>query len=604
MTLIDRIGRTMPDLWLTIARFPIPALVCLAGAVVINLDIAGIAPFEFDRAGPYRSEQIYGGLVSGFLAAGAAHLYAESRQWNGLTGMLLAFITGALLAAVCWFLRPLDLQFEFLLPGLVLSVMVAGYVSSGGNDNNAIWMFNARLALAVLLSGLVTVVFGGGLSAIVESIRYLFGVEIDSNIHGHIWATGVALIGALYGLSMVSRNLSETFHPERQSGLLVTGTLLLLNYLLVPLALIYVVILHLYAGKMLIEWELPKGQVGIMVLIFSLGGAAIWLIAFPWRGSGSALLRLFSKNWFLFLIVPLCLLAIGTWRRISDYGVTPERYGLVALGLWVAFLIVWFLVRRRTIQPRIILGSLCILLVASSFGPWGAGSVSIANQQGRLTELMREAGYFRDGKLAIPDTIDAKASGEAYSIVIFLLKNRRLDSLAPMFAGTANDPFDGGKSDPSANDVTSILGFAKRQDDGRSDDDKIAVRFHSTGPMTLEVRQAAVVSGVIELAVQQTASGEADETDPALFIDNGTFIIRYQENRWEMKVGKLLETVQAVPRADFEYPPLVVTLPGGDGDARMVVLDLTGKFENGEASISYVSAIVLLPALLSRSPDD
>lgn len=593
----------MPDLWQTLTRFPIPVVISLAGVIILNLDIAAIGLMDLDSMGPYRDDQVYGGLVSAFLAAGAVHLFAEGRGWNHITGVLLAILAAALLAAVCWFLRPLNLQFEFLLPGLVLLVMVAGYARTD-NGANAIWMFNARLALAIVLSGLVAAVFGGGLSAIVESIQYLFGVDFDSHIHQHIWATGVALIGAVYGLSMVSRNLSEAFEPERQSGLLVTGTLLLLNYLLVPLALIYVVILHLYAGKMLWEWDLPKGRVGIMVLIFSLGGAGIWLIASPWRQGGSILLWWFIKNWFLFLIVPLCLLGIGTWRRISDYGVTPERYGLVALGLWVAFLIVWFVLRSRSIHPRVVLGSLGVLLVAVSLGPWGAGSVSIADQQSRLNSLMQAEGYFQDGKLSIPDKVDPKASNEGWSIVMFLSKNRRLDSLAPIFAGHADDPFDNGTSKPSANDVISVLRFVRQQNVDRVDGDDAAIYFHSSGPITLDTRQAAIVSGVIEVTLPQPGSNIQDETHPQLSIIDGIFTIRYAEHSWGMEVSKLLETVQSEPKADVGYPPLAVDLPGQNGDARIILFTLIGRFSSEEASISYVRAIIILPANLSRLRDD
>lgn len=598
MTLIHRLGRTMPDLWQTVGRFPIPVLISLIGTIVVNLDIAGIGPFDLDEAGPYRDEQIYGGLVAGFLASGSAHLFAESRSWSRFSGTFLAILAGLLGAGLCWFLRPLDLRFEFLLPGLVLSVMVAGY--AGGERDDGIWMFNARLALAVILSALVTVVFGGGLSAIVESIRYLFGVDFDSDIHEHIWVTGATLIGAVYGLSMVSRNLAENVDPNRTSDLLVSGTSLLLNYLLVPLALVYVIILHLYAGKMMIDWDLPKGQVGIMVLIFSLGGAGIWLIASPWRGTGSALLRFFSRNWFLFLIVPLCLLAIGTWRRIADYGVTPERYGLAALGLWVGFLIIWFAMRRRTIQPRIVLGSLCVLLIATSFGPWGAGSVSIASQQSRLAALMQAEGYFQDGKLTVPETIDATASGEAHSIVMFLARNRRLDVLAPMFTGAANDPFDGGRNSANANDVITVLKFARRTTGDRG----IVIHFNASGPATLNVPQAGVVSGVIELTRARPAAEIAPGDDPDMRVEDGVFTIRYRDKRWQMPVEKLLETIRAAPRADIGYPPLVVTVAGEAGDARLVLLSLNGRLEPDDTRIDTIRAFVLLPAPAEPLQDD
>ncbi|MCR9139596.1 MAG: DUF4153 domain-containing protein [Alphaproteobacteria bacterium] len=598
MGMIDRLGRTMPDLWVTLGRFPIPVLISLVGTIVVNLDIAGVGSFYVDRSSPYWDEQVYGGLIAGFLASGAAHLYAEGRHWARLPGFLLAVLAGAAAGAICWFLHPLNLQFVFLFPGLVLAVMVAGFTGNG--DDNGLWMFNLRLALAVILSALVTVVFGGGLSAIVESIRYLFGVDFDSDIHEHIWATGIALIGAIYGLSVVSRNLSEDFDPQRNSDLLVSGTLLLLKYLLVPLALVYVVILHLYAGKMLVEWELPKGQVGIMVLIFSLGGAAIWLIAYPWRGSGSVLLRFFSKNWFLFLIVPLCLLAIGTSRRISDYGVTPERYGLVALGFWVAFLIVWFVIRRRSIEPRIVLGSLCGLLLVTSFGPWGAGSVSIASQLSRLDGLMRAEGYFQNGGLVVPDTIDEKASGEAHSIVMFLSRNRRLDALAPMFSAADNDPFDGGEKNASANDVISVLKFTRWQGDRATGDLEFFVHFSASRPATLDIQQATVLSGVIEMPRADFTPEDSGGADPHLFVENDNLTIRYLGNRWQVPVSRLLETVRAAPRADTGYAALVTPLAGAAGEARLVLLSLNGRLNDDGGRIDYARAMVLLPASVSR----
>jgi hypothetical protein len=600
MPISDRIGRLMPDLSQTILRFPIPVLISVALAIVANLDVAGVIDlqtFRWDRhtAGQYSAEQVYGALVSGFLAAGVAHLYAESRHWSRIAGAALAVVFATLFAVLCWQMGPLDLQLLFLLPGLVLAVMVAGYVHGEDNDN-AVWMFNARLALAFIAAFIVALVFSGGLSAIVESLNYLFDADIDSDIHQHIWLTGATLIAPIFGLSMVSQSLPEGFHPDEQPGLLVTGSSLLLNYLLIPLALIYVVILHLYAGKMLVDWELPRGQVGIIVTIFAVGGAAVWLIASPWRRSGSKLLRFFDSTWFWFLIVPLVLLAIGTYRRISDYGVTPERYGLVALGAWVAFLVLWYILRSRTIQPRIILGSLAIILLASSFGPWGAGSVSVSSQYSRLITLMHAQGYFQDGRLEVPAKIDADASGEAHSMVMFLSRAGHLDKLAPVFSGQENDPFDSGAANPTADEILKILKFVRQPKYGRSDSNDVSVYFRSSFPMSVDVSAAEIVSGVHEIAGFGPGIDEPD-TDPRIQITDDTVVVTHDNNRWEISTRDLLETVQNTPKDDNRYPPVVIKLPGAGGEARMVLLSVNGFIEGEKVVVNGGRAILILPAV-------
>ena len=321
------------DLTQIVTRFPVPLVISVAFAIIANLEIANaldLPSFRWERPsqGLITLDQVYSALASGFFASGAAHLFAEGRRWGRPAGVVLALAGAVVVGLICWNMRTLDVQFLFLLPALILAVTVAGYLRRGVNGN-ALWMFNARLALATLTAVLAMAIFGAGLSAIIESVSYLFGVRIDSDAHEHIWMTGATLIAPVVGLSMVSRDLDEDFDPTDHPGLLVNSISRLLNYLLIPMALVYIVILHLYAGKMLLEWELPRGQVGIMVVVFSIGGTAIWMVASPWRNSGSALVRFFERYYFWFLIVPLVLLSIGTWRRISDYGVTPDRYGLV-----------------------------------------------------------------------------------------------------------------------------------------------------------------------------------------------------------------------------------------------------------------------------------
>ena len=592
MPILDRMGRLIPDLSQVFDRFPVPIVVCVMAAIILNLDIADIETFNPAYWAAFGQERIYGGLLCAFLASGATHLYAEARALPTPKSTLLALGVAVLAMLVCWLLRPLQIQFVFIVPGLVLSVMVAAYL--GRKDRtNALWMFNARLALAVVLAGLVTVVFGGGLSAIVESIRYLFGVRFDSFIHQHIWATGVVLVGAIFGLSMVSDDLEEGFLPDGQSGLLVRGTLTLLKFLLIPLALVYVVILHLYAAKMAMDWSLPKGQVGIMVLIFSLGGAGVWLIASPWRQSQSGILHLFHRAWFWSLLVPLCLLAIGTARRISDYGVTPERYGLVALGFWLLLLIAWNAIRRDGLTPRLVLGSLAGLLLLASFGPWGAGAVSIASQKARLLTIMDEQGFFADGSLTVPERVSPEAAQQGYSIIQFLAKNRALDVLEPVLAGFETNPFADPRITPNANDLTMVLNMENQIDAWETSTNTSSLFFQSSAPTTMSVPDGMILSGVHSLIGDQPRG--TDRTVPHVTMRDGNIVIQIYETEWLVDSARLIEDVRAAFKPADTYPPVTMRIPGEQGEAEIIVLSLDVRTENEESTINYGRILMLLP---------
>ncbi len=64
---------------------------------------------------------------------------------------------------------------------------------------------------------------------------------------------------------------------------------------LVSPTLAYALILHAYAVKIIVSGSLPKGQVATMVSIFAVAGTGAWLIAWPWRETGTRLLRLLAS---------------------------------------------------------------------------------------------------------------------------------------------------------------------------------------------------------------------------------------------------------------------------------------------------------------------
>ena len=231
------------------------------------------------------------------------------------------------------------------------------------------------------MSIIIAALFAAGLSTIVESLNFLFDANLHGDLHEHIWTTAASLVAPIYGLSLMPKNLEEEVDIAGQKDtLLARGVSVLVNYVLVPVIFIYALILHAYAVKIALEQNLPEGQIATIVTIFALGGTGAWLIAWPWREEGTRLLRWFMRGWFWLTIIPAILLAIAIWRRVSDYGVTPDRYGILLVAIWVAALTAYLAFRRNRADMRAILGGIAVLLLLGSAGPLGANGLTISSQ--------------------------------------------------------------------------------------------------------------------------------------------------------------------------------------------------------------------------------
>ncbi len=151
----------------------------------------------------------------------------------------------------------------------------------------------------------------------------------------------------------------------------------------------------------MLAWSWPKGWVANLVLGFAVTGILSLLLVYPiQQQEENRWIRIFSK-WYYVALIPLVimlLLAIG--RRISEYGVTENRYFVLAMGLALAGIVLYFFfspAQNLKIVPIV----LCILAFFSAFGPWGAFRVS-ENSQAQRQDSLR-LNYYPDAPGRILD---------------------------------------------------------------------------------------------------------------------------------------------------------------------------------------------------------
>jgi hypothetical protein len=285
-------------------------------------------------------------------------------------------------------------RFVALLAGFHLLVSVAPFAQR--DEISAFWEFNKTLLLRLLLSFFYTHVLWMGLSVALMAIEQLFGVTIKGERYSQLYFVLLGIFNTWFFLSGIPRNVAD-LDAKREFP---KGLKVFTQYVMLPLVLIYLVILYAYAGKILVEWSWPKGWVSYLVLGFSITGIFSLLLVHPIADrEENKFIRFFSRNYYRVLAPLAILLFLAIWRRISEYGITEPRYYVLLISLWLAGMIVYFIVSKvRSI--KVIPASLCVLAFLSTFGPWGAVEVSGRSQMGRLEGYLTQYGILSEGKVA------------------------------------------------------------------------------------------------------------------------------------------------------------------------------------------------------------
>ncbi|MCL7989060.1 DUF4153 domain-containing protein [Sphingobacterium sp. lm-10] len=309
-------------------------------------------------------------------------------------------------------------HFSLLFIASILLVSFAAYFKDG--DTMAWWHFNKVLILRLLTGALYSVVLGAGLSAAFATVNELL-IEMDWVYLRYIWVLIFTVFFPLYFLAGV---------PKRLDGSLLTrdypkGLKYFSQYVLIPLAFVYLVILLIYELKILTQWQLPNGLVSALILGYASIGILSLLLTFPIRDNQeNAWIRSYSKYFYVFLIPLFILLMLAILKRVDTYGITYQRYFLIAIAAWLLFQIIYFLAFQRTTIKAIPISLFAVVLLIN-YGPQSALSVSLASQKSILMNLFEKEGLVKNGFLqpVAEDSIDAATAIRMASSLNYILYN-------------------------------------------------------------------------------------------------------------------------------------------------------------------------------------
>jgi hypothetical protein len=376
----------------TLKRFPFEILFALGGTIAQTISIH--RDYSGDNSG---LEKLVMTANLGLLLSLAATLYTENKGDKKYNWLIR--VVAALLGASFYFIFSRQLATihytRFFLLSFAFHLLVSFAAFTGKGHIQGFWQFNKTLFLRFLASMLYSAVLCLGLDAALAASNFLFNLHLDYKTYLYLFTWIAGMFNTIFFLAGVPQDTGALDEDTSYPKALKVFT----QYVLIPLASIYLIILLTYEVKILIQWNLPKGLVSNLILGYAVFGILSILLVYPLREQeGNKWIKTYARSFYFLLLPLLVLLVLAIISRVRPYGVTPYRYFLIILAGWLSFITFYFLLSRRQ-NIKLIPISLCILALLAVYGPQSAFSVSDYSQRKILTDIFKKYGAVKDGRL-------------------------------------------------------------------------------------------------------------------------------------------------------------------------------------------------------------
>ncbi len=307
-----------------------------------------------------------------------------------------------------------------------LAVSFLPFISEG--KTRLFWNFNKELFLRILLAAMYSFVLLIGLFIALLSVDNLLGFSVGSERY-------IQLFWIIFGMFNTWFFLSGVPHPLKTRIGYPRGLKVFVQYILIPLVTVYLLILYVYTLQIIFAFEWPYGWVSYLVISFSVAGVLSLLLLHPvQQQTRNTWISLYSKTFYIALIPLIILMLLSIGVRISEYGITVNRYLVAAIGLWLSIITGYFVFSRLK-DIRFIPASLFVITLLISFGPWGAFQVSIQSQLKRFETILEQNQLLTpEGKFTTEsDEISFEDRKNLSSIVYYLVEMHAAKELQSFF---------------------------------------------------------------------------------------------------------------------------------------------------------------------------
>jgi len=428
----------------TLWRFPL-ALTCAILGVIVAVILV-------EHEGPVQPTALFSVLLASILAIPflTAIKLATERTGSSDGRAWIGQLFGAILVVVYALTVPTDLPrapmyhvMRFAAFGVACCLLLSILPFWRQGERNGFWHFNRILVFRIVLAGGFAVVLFGGLALALAALDNLFGMDVPAKRYLELWILTLGFFVVPFILAGIPEDLnaldaiSEYPRPVKLLG----------QYVLPPLVLVYFVILYAYIAKIIVVWSWPQGWVGRLILGFSATGILALFVLDPLRDKLESLWIKRASRWYYLILLPvIVVLFLALWRRISEYGLTEDRYLGLAAGTWLILIAAYFLLSRAK-SIKIIPASLCVFTFLIAVGPWGMFSVSEHSQVRRLKAMLVADSILVNSMVQkAPSPVPVEHEVEISAILFYLHEVHGFSRIEPWFAESLRPDTANGRS--------------------------------------------------------------------------------------------------------------------------------------------------------------
>jgi len=442
--------------WNTFNRFPVAIVLGILGSI-IAIYITKFNYLQLRNCDNYYSVILTCAIGIPFLIS--IIIYCERQKFKPLFKYLFQ-LAGLILLLCYYFTLSQKLNIEdyirFFVLFISMHLLVSFIAFTGKNEVNGFWQFNRILFIKLLTAVLYSIVLYVGIALALLAVDNLFNVDLGDKIYFRLWIIIVGIVNTWLFLSGVPEQ-TETLESI---NIYPKGIKVFSQYILLPLVTLYFIILYVYASKILILWNLPYGWVSYLILGFSFLGIFSLLLLYPVQSqSDNKWIKNVSKFFYWSLFPLLVLFFIAIYTRISQYGITENRYFILILAIWLTGISAYLLINKIN-NIKVIPLSLCIIAMLTTFGPFGAFNISVKNQLKRFESIAKRNNMLVNEKIKKTEKeIPFNDNKELSSIVEYISDVHSYKLLQPYFKQNLDSIFNKDNEENKTTKIMQLMGL-------------------------------------------------------------------------------------------------------------------------------------------------
>lgn len=282
----------------------------------------------------------------------------------------------------------------------------------------------AKILKAFIIANIYSFIVFIGVSGIIFALESLFKFNFADLVYLRVAIFSFILFNVVTFFAdfpKVSDSFLDYKYPKAFKILLV--------YIITPIVIIYTGILLAYFIKILLLWQIPNNLIVNLVIWFA--SFAVIYLFFISRIDSIDFINKF-KIIFPFTLFPLlAMMFFAIYLRIREYGITENRYLVVAGGVWILLSLIYYIFYRDNSNITVPI-FLSVIILISGIGPASATSLSVRSQNSRFEKLLKENKMLAGEEIKPNLNIDSDAKNQIIDMVSYMVRTDRVEELSYM----------------------------------------------------------------------------------------------------------------------------------------------------------------------------